>query len=259
MALTWACTGVIATWYPYVDDTMRTMVADGVKRALVLATSATSSYSGCRQYRENLTDAQAELGPSAPLLHKLRHYFDHPGFVAANADRVRAALTELPRDRREAARLVFTAHSHPGGDERLVRTIGRFVSSTSTARRRAWLPKRCVSPRAEFDLVWQSLVWSVPCAMAATRYQRSPANAGRAGNRGGRRQPDGLRVGPSRGALGLSTPKARETAARAGTALRAGGDRWHSSCISWPWCGSWWRRSCPSAPASARLAGASVG
>ena len=77
-----------------------------------------------------------------------------------------------------------------------------------------------------------SSIWSgnpapaVPCAMAATRYQRSPANAGRAGNCGGRRQPDGLRVGPSRGAMG---PRHRSTRDRcgAGTALRASGDRRH--------------------------------
>ena len=142
-------------WYPYVDDTMRTMVADGVKRALVLTTSATSSYSGCRQYRENLADAQAELGPSAPLLHKLRHYFDHPGFVAANADRVRAALTELPRDRREAARLVFTAHSIPVAMNASSGPSGGLYLDEH--RETARLVAEAVrGPRAEFDLVWQS-------------------------------------------------------------------------------------------------------
>ena len=142
-------------WYPYVADTMRTMVADGVKSALVLATSATSSYSGCRQYRENLADAQAELGQSALLLHKLRHYFDHPGFIAANADRVRTALTDLPSDLRDAARLVFTAHSIPVAMNASSGPSGGLYLDEH--RETARLVAEAVrGPRAEFDLVWQS-------------------------------------------------------------------------------------------------------
>lgn len=142
-------------WYPYAADTVRTMVADGVTRALVLATSATSSYAGCRQYRENLADAQAELGPSAPQLYKLRHYFDHPGFVAANADRVRAALAELPPDRRTSARLVFTAHSIPESMNAASGPAGGLYLDEH--RETARLVAEAVrGPGAEFDLVWQS-------------------------------------------------------------------------------------------------------
>ncbi len=82
-------------WAPYVADAVAQMRDDGVRRALVLATSATSSYSGCRQYRENMADARAAVD-AAPELVKLRHYFDHPGFIAANADGVRAALASVP-------------------------------------------------------------------------------------------------------------------------------------------------------------------
>ena len=178
VASTWACTGVIATGTR--TSTTRcgrwSRMASSARSSST--TSATSSYSGCRQYRENLADAQAELGPSAPLLHKLRHYFDHPGFVAANADRVRAALTDLPSDRREAARLVFTAHSHPGGDERLVRTLGRALPRRASrdgapGRRGGAWPTRRVRSGLAIPLR------PVSCAVAATRYQRSPANAGR--------------------------------------------------------------------------------
>src|SRR3954447_22320743 len=91
---------------PWLDDTVATMAADGVSRALVLATSATGGYSGCRQYRENL---RAAKGSHEIDLVKLRHFFNHPGFIQANADRVREALVGLPPD----ARLVFTAHSVP--------------------------------------------------------------------------------------------------------------------------------------------------
>jgi protoporphyrin/coproporphyrin ferrochelatase len=142
-------------WFPYLADTVRTMVEDGVQRALVLATSATSSYSGCRQYRENLATAQAELGSAAPELYKLRHYFDHPGFVAANADRVRAALHELPAAQRDKARLVFTAHSIPTSMNASSGPSGGlyFNEQHETARLVAAATR---GPRADFDLVWQS-------------------------------------------------------------------------------------------------------
>jgi ferrochelatase len=100
-------------WHPLLADTVREMAGDGVRRALAFVTSAFASYSGCRQYREDLAAARAEVGPAAPEVDKIRLFFDHPGFVTAMADRVRAALAGLPADRRPAARLVFTAHSVP--------------------------------------------------------------------------------------------------------------------------------------------------
>ena len=80
---------------------------------LVFATSATSSFSGCRQYRNDMKQARFVAGDGAPELTKLRHYFDHPGFIAANVDHVRQALATLPAQLRDEARLVFTAHSIP--------------------------------------------------------------------------------------------------------------------------------------------------
>jgi ferrochelatase len=100
-------------WHPYLTDTIRDMRDDGIHRALAFFTSAFSSYSGCRQYREDIYRAQEEVGPGAPEVVKLRAFFDHPGFVEANADRVREALSEIPEDRRDGAHLVFTAHSIP--------------------------------------------------------------------------------------------------------------------------------------------------
>jgi ferrochelatase len=84
-----------------------------VRRALVFATSAYGGYSACRQYLEDVVRARKAVGRGAPELVKLRHFFDHPLFVAANADAVRAARATLPADVRNAARLVCTAHSVP--------------------------------------------------------------------------------------------------------------------------------------------------
>jgi ferrochelatase len=99
-------------WDPYLTDTLRQMKEDGVTRAACFMTSAYSSYSGCRQYRENLADA-AEAVPGGPRLDKLRHYFNHPGFVEPMVDATLAALAELPDDVRTGARLAFVTHSIP--------------------------------------------------------------------------------------------------------------------------------------------------
>ncbi|MDQ6526480.1 ferrochelatase [Nocardioides sp. LHD-245] len=102
-------------WTPYLADTVAQMAADGVRRALCLVTSAYSSWSSCRQYLDNLEQARAAVpeGLAAPRLDKIRAYYDHPGFVAANVDGVLAALAGLPAEVRDRARLVFVTHSIP--------------------------------------------------------------------------------------------------------------------------------------------------
>ncbi|MEW1752535.1 ferrochelatase [Streptomyces angustmyceticus] len=103
-------------WAPYLTDTLRTMVQDGHRRIAVLATSAYASYSGCRQYRENLADALTALraeGLPVPQVDKLRHYFNHPGFVRPMVDGVLASLAALPQEVRDGAHLAFTTHSIP--------------------------------------------------------------------------------------------------------------------------------------------------
>ena len=105
-------------WRPFLTDTLRQMKDDGMKRALAFMTSAFSSYSGCRQYRENVRAAQEPLGAGAPVVDKLRAFYNHPDFIAACASRVAEAYARLapqqPDDQQSnAAQLVFTAHSIP--------------------------------------------------------------------------------------------------------------------------------------------------
>ncbi len=106
-------------WDPYLVDALREAARAGARRVCVLLTSAYSSYSGCRQYREDLAGALLELAagtddPRAlPEVDKVRHYFNHPGFVAACADAVRAGLATLPEAVRDGARIVFVTHSVP--------------------------------------------------------------------------------------------------------------------------------------------------
>ncbi|KKC01857.1 ferrochelatase, partial [Mycobacterium nebraskense] len=68
-------------WEPYVEDTVKQMRDNGVRRAAVFATSAWSGYSSCTQYTEDIARARRAAGPDAPQLVKLRPYFDHPLFV----------------------------------------------------------------------------------------------------------------------------------------------------------------------------------
>ncbi len=100
-------------WHPYIADTLRQMRDDRVERALAVITSAFSSYSSCRQYREDVIGALAEVGTGAPHVDKLRPYFNHPLFIEANAVNLRASLQNVAADSRGPVRVVFTAHSIP--------------------------------------------------------------------------------------------------------------------------------------------------
>jgi ferrochelatase len=101
-------------WTPMLADTMRAMTDAGVKHALGVVLAAYSSFSSCRQYREDIQRAQEAVGQGAPVVDKLRVFYNHPDFVEVNADRVREALARVPIDRRGSIRVTFTAHSIPG-------------------------------------------------------------------------------------------------------------------------------------------------
>jgi ferrochelatase len=136
-------------WDPYLADALREARALGVTRIFAFLTSAYSSYSGCRQYRENLHDAVAEVRSEDPAwqpeLHKLRTYFNHPGFVGPVVEATRAGLAALP----EGSRLVFTTHSIPTADAQRCDYVAqhRDVAATVAA---------AVGRGHEWDLVYQS-------------------------------------------------------------------------------------------------------
>lgn len=137
-------------WHPLVEDTVAEMARDGVTRALVFATSAYGGYSACRQYHEDIARARRAVGDPAPQLTKLRHFFDHPRFVAANADAVRAAGL------RDDARLVFTAHSVP---ESADAAAGPPTEGGHRYSRQVAEAARLVAAdlgRTTYDVVWQS-------------------------------------------------------------------------------------------------------
>jgi ferrochelatase len=124
------------------------MRADGVKNVLVFVTSAYSSYSGCRQYREDVTTALDALGEHGVRFDKIRVFYNHPGFIEPMAQRLREALDSLLEGRRDAAEVIFTAHSIPismakgSAYERQLREASRLVADLAGA--------------ARYRLAWQS-------------------------------------------------------------------------------------------------------
>ena len=140
-------------WHPFLTDTLTDMARDGVERALAFVTSAFSSYSGCRQYLEDIDSARAAAGPDAPEIDKIRVFGDHPLFVAAVTDRIVAATgASAPQGTATwtgATRLVFTAHSLP---EAAAASCDYVAQLNATAARVAsGLPVA-----VEWDLVYQS-------------------------------------------------------------------------------------------------------
>ncbi len=151
-------------WHPYLQDTVAQMAADGVRRAVAFVTSAYSSYSACRQYRDDIERARAVVGPDAPVIDKIRPYFNHPGFIEPFADATQAALASLPADARHTARLVFTAHSvpvrmaavsgSPCADTVAEAVGGRYAAELREAA--SLITERTRLSHRNFDLVYQS-------------------------------------------------------------------------------------------------------
>jgi len=100
-------------WHPMLADTLQQMKQDRIQRALAFVTSAYSSYSGCRQYREDIARAHDEIGADAPQIDKIRMFFNHPGFIDATEARLRDALREIPATAQQNVQIVYVAHSVP--------------------------------------------------------------------------------------------------------------------------------------------------
>ncbi|MCY3576592.1 MAG: ferrochelatase [bacterium] len=95
-------------WTPMLADTVAQMRDDGIGRAMGFVTSAFGSYSGCRQYNEDIEGARTAVGPGAPVVYKLPPFWDREGFLSAMAENLAAARQVEP-----TAPVVFTAHSIP--------------------------------------------------------------------------------------------------------------------------------------------------
>ena len=124
-------------WHPFLSDTMATMQADGIRHALAVVTSAFPSYSGCRQYQEDL------VGPIR--VSKVRHYYAEEGFLAPMRRNLAAAAEGL-----SAPRVVFTAHSIPLSMARGSGPDGGAYEATLR------IACAAIAGDRPWDLVWQS-------------------------------------------------------------------------------------------------------
>jgi ferrochelatase len=99
-------------WRPFLPETLAEMTARGAKRALGIILSAFRTEASWERYQQDVADARAGV-EGAPGVVFAPPWFEHPGFVEAVADRVRAAFARIPAAERTRAPLVFTAHSVP--------------------------------------------------------------------------------------------------------------------------------------------------
>ena len=137
-------------WHPMLAETIGRMADDGIRHALAVVLAAYSSYSSCRQYREDIERARESVGASAPRIDKARVFYNHPDFIAANADRVRAALGQIPSGRQGSAHLAFTAHSIPSAMAENCRYVAQLTETGRLVAEAAGVgPER-------WELVYQS-------------------------------------------------------------------------------------------------------
>jgi protoporphyrin/coproporphyrin ferrochelatase len=137
-------------WDPFLADTVREMTAAGVRRAIAFVTSAYSSYSSCRQYLDDIELARAQAGPGAPVIDKIRQFFNHPGFIEPLAASTRRAIESLPPLVKNDVDLVFTAHSIPAAMSAASGPGGRGAYPAQLAE-----AARLVAERAGPGLRWR--------------------------------------------------------------------------------------------------------
>jgi len=136
-------------WAPYLDDTVKQMAADGITKAFVFVTSAFSSYSGFRQYRENLIAAGEAVTGVGIELQKLRLFYNHPGFCQPAAEKLQQAVESHRRVHNAEPRVVFTAHSVP-------LSMAATSEYEAQLREAASIISDLAGTSDDWDLVWQS-------------------------------------------------------------------------------------------------------
>jgi ferrochelatase len=134
-------------WHPMLADTLAQMKRDGRKRGLSLVLSAYSSYSGCRQYREDIERARGAVGEDAPACDKIRVFYNHPDFIGANSDLISRAAGAFEGRQYQ---LVFTAHSIPMS---MAENCHYVIQLQETGR---LIAEQLEIPPERWDLVYQS-------------------------------------------------------------------------------------------------------
>ena len=136
-------------WHPLLSDTLRQMKEDGITKCLALVTSAFSSYSGCRQYREDLARSLEEVGGGLEI-HKLRVFYNHPAFVEPLADETKSRWDSIPENQKAQSFVLFSAHSIPNAMAENCDYETQLLESCRLVAERAGVPDNA------WKLVYQS-------------------------------------------------------------------------------------------------------
>ncbi|OFS23192.1 ferrochelatase [Corynebacterium sp. HMSC04H06] len=145
-------------WHPFGNEAAEEMAADGVRRVLVFATSAWGGYSACRQYDEDIVAMRQHLADKGlPEIEftKLRQFYSHPKFVGEMARALKEACTEIPQEKWESTRVLFTAHSVPNAHD----AVGGAVGDKNLYSRQVAEAAKLIAEQAgigRYDLVWNS-------------------------------------------------------------------------------------------------------
>ena len=165
-------------WHPFGEDTAEQIARDGHRKVLVLATSAWGGYSACRQYNEDIKRIREHLAEqNLPAVHftKIRQFFSHPAFISETAAAITEAYANIPAERREHTRMLFTAHSVPNRHD----DVGGADGDKNLYSRQVAEAARLAAAEAgiaDYDLVWQSrsgdprVPWLEPDIVDHTEY-----------------------------------------------------------------------------------------
>jgi protoporphyrin/coproporphyrin ferrochelatase len=135
-------------WTPYLHEALDRIRSTGARRVLGIIMAPHQSYSSWDQYKEDVAQARARLGEGAPAVEYLAPWYDRPGFIAAQADRVADTLAEVPEAWRREIPLVFTAHSIPVS----MASVSPYVAQITASAR--LVAERLEHPR--WDVAYQS-------------------------------------------------------------------------------------------------------
>lgn len=106
-------------WEPYLAQAVAEAGNRGFEKLIAIGTSAYSSYSSCRQYREDYAIALEETGLAGDIqIDKVRQFFDHPGFVEPFIEGVKQGLADAAAAgfALQDTHVLFSTHSIPSSD-----------------------------------------------------------------------------------------------------------------------------------------------
>ena len=112
-ALPWPVYVGNRNWHPFIEDTLRKMMADGIRRAIGFCTAAQRSEASLERYVNAVETARKNIGEAAPVIDFVSPWFDHVLFIQAIVARAQDAMAAIPEANRKALSVIFTAHSIP--------------------------------------------------------------------------------------------------------------------------------------------------